>query len=503
MKILAHPWVFGLMVVIVTAPLAQRLDAQTIPNSMLGTEIFITMDNDGPVGSWSTPWFNITLRSPKNTTDILDLALAGGGCPGLPGGCNFQSSGFGSFGPLLVCGDYIVEPFWVSQTQGILIGNLTWSAALTFPNHWTQWSVAFQSIGIAPGHRRGIRIARVDGEAFAMLSLQYTTAAVDFLIGKTLRSWADFSGYQRITPTLGSSATSTMSFAAVPDNFRTIQTIPGAAATPVFNVTTGTFQISALVGAIENGSGQVITNTATDSLVGGTILVTGTYGGTDLTSLSDIVFNPATVTLTTVAGTDQLSFSNGFPSQPLYWRLEGNPAVFPIEQRPFVAMSPAPGIRTGQGSPTLNAWEIRLPFERITLRLRATPQGFVLHALEKSFAAPTIGDTQHIWSIGAGGATFAAVNMIPGSTFYNLFAAQPTGMVGSGPFFGLDFAAQQMAQILLPLGTAPIHDQPNSGGAYFWGIPQGSIPAGLTVDVLLLEIRASAIVAHAIQRLAF
>lgn len=235
--------------------------------------------------------------------------------------------------------------------------------------------------------------------------------------------------------------------------------------------------------------GTEIATNSTDPLIGGTVQISGNYAGIDLLGLSDITWSPSTIQLLAAGAPDQVTITGTLSAAPEYRRLDGPLANFPYAFRPMTTTIPATATRVGGGSQGIAAFALRVPFNPLTVEIQISPGGPILRSLRLPLRLPAVGDTDFSWmSDGMGGCSVGIVNAFPMTQFFNFVEVAPAAPVGAGPFFGLGFGPSQLAQLTLPLGVHPLHAQVDAAGVYFWGAPAGTIPAGLTVDVALVEL---------------
>ncbi len=91
---------------------------------------------------------------------------------------------------------------------------------------------------------------------------------------------------------------------------------------------------------------------------------------------------------------------------------------------------------------------------------------------------------------GLGSLELGLIGLSPLSALVNFVDVNPLIPQGSGPLFGLAFGPSQFQQLSLPFPTPPILDLTSSFGTYSFQMPTGSLPAGLIIDLVSIEIPA-------------
>lgn len=470
---------------------------QTLP--IFGNEIFITIDNDTAFG-WVSGIRDIIVKSPDDSTAVIDF-IDGVAVPCPTNaticlGSYLNQIGYGTYGPICADGELVFEPFWYSSVFGnlgglLLFGSYNYNPAVTPPG-FLPYSL-YMDMGV--GNRMGLRIARADGRPIGLVGFNYLTVPADIEIGTQLVTYADFANFQRFTPTTNSPQWLPQALPPIPDNIERIEFGSGSVALN-FNIAAGTFSGSATIASLLRGNGTLIANTSADVLVGGALNLTGSYIGADVTALSDVTITSASWTLSSSTGVDQLILTSPLARVPSYWTLGGTSGAFPFEHPLMTEVAVANVSRVGSGSAALDSLALRWPFERATIEFNVGSQGPTLRAIDKPFR-PLPSGVIAAWSTsGTGDVHFGAANIEPGSTLRNFVDLSPQGAVGAGSFFGLAFDTDLVSQFPTPLGVHPLNVFV-SGSAYFWGVPSATIPAGLTVDLVTLELQPNGAVTFA------
>lgn len=253
-----------------------------------------------------------------------------------------------------------------------------------------------------------------------------------------------------------------------------------------FNAASSTFTIVGTVVGVRVDNGSIITVPTADAVIGYSVLATGTYAGSDLTTYSDIVLSPATIVIQNSAAVDSLSISSVFSAAlgtGLGFVFGGPLATFP-ESRVPLASAPGPvGNRQGSGSAVLDALARRLVGgSNLSLVLAGSGPFPTLVSIEADYNSPSYTPMFAARTNGSGSFELGILGCPAGAPIFNLFALNPTGQIGAGGFFGIDFTSFTMAQIQMPLTTHPFRVTANAFGNYFFAVPTGTIAPGLTVD---------------------
>jgi Lectin C-type domain len=283
---------------------------------------------------------------------------------------------------------------------------------------------------------------------------------------------------------------------------------PGA--TLVRNLSQQTFTINATIVGLETRDGFVLDSPTIEPLVGGTVSISGSFlGGAD--TLVGVTFGATTLNLSATAGTDELSligtYSHNLAVVQDEFKLGGVQGVIPMDRRSLTQAGTPSTTRIGVVSPTLNAIDNAISFDGSSLSLvfevpfSGDP---VLEYIAVDYdPAPTPPQVQ-MATDGAGSMVVGVIATGSNAELYNLFSPMPaTVMPGDGPFFGLDLSPFVLENAMQPLGAIPFHVTADANGAWFWGLPSGSIPP-MTIDLVTLAVTGGQISYQSpVQRLVF
>lgn len=240
-----------------------------------------------------------------------------------------------------------------------------------------------------------------------------------------------------------------------------------------------------VIGFID-GQGNLVTDPAQDAVVGASFNLTGNL----LSAGPDLAGGTLTVTgvnLVAAPGADELSLTAQYVQDGTRdrFRLAGTPAVLPSVERPYSSLLIASPTRTGSGSSILDGFELALGAQskELTLLFDVVPgQGPRLSRLIIDYHPAPRSPEFNFDTGGAGSLVLGVAGAAPTDELFNVFVVNPTVPLGQGSFFGLEFTPLVSDILMAPLGTVPFHVSPNGEGAFFWGIPAGSLPIGLVLD---------------------
>lgn len=472
-------WLFLGVVVIAWVIGPSEAPAQT---PVIGEEVFVTLDADTLTG-WTANLRGFQVRNLDGSIVNVDFNLVGIMCAN---GCSAPPyvPNIGIHGPILTDGQYELEPFLWEQNFGNLSG--AWAFSSFQPPSPTNSLPFTQVSGPLAGARMGVRVGRVDRQVIELIAVEYMSADTNFEIGTKLTTYTDFASFQVIAPPV--LASPNFLWLNLP-NVPLVRSVRLAPATFAVSSGNGAFSLNAIVTGATLDDGTIVSSTAVDPLIGGTLTMSGAYSGIDLIGFSDVVLAPTTSILVAIGG-DQLTWTKSFIPGPDYRALAGAYGTFPNQYRLLEGGESLPPTRSGSGSQLLTA--MRGQFEE-EMRIRTSIAAFgpVVESIEFDFEPPSATTPEHRWATdGAGGVSFGIARAAIGSTFRNFAFLTPTVPLGMGPFFGIEFGSAQMAQVFVPFGTHPIFAAPDATGSYFWGTPQGILPAGLVVDLAYIEISA-------------
>lgn len=267
-------------------------------------------------------------------------------------------------------------------------------------------------------------------------------------------------------------------------------------ATLVLNTQNSTFTVSGTVAGVRLVGGSLQTTPSFDPVIGAPVTIVGSYIGADLARLSDFVFTPTTISLQGAIPSDSLVISGIFASAfgaGTYFEFGGSLGAFPAPRRAVASPNAPSVVRTGGGSTVLDGFASRMSAgSALSILLEATGGNPVLRAFELDFVLPVVSQPRRVAATnGAGSFELGILGSSPASRVFNLFALSPTTPVGTGGFFGLEVSAFLLVQLNLPFPSTPFRVPTDAEGNYFFGVPSGTLPAGLAADEVTIVLSPS------------
>lgn len=259
-----------------------------------------------------------------------------------------------------------------------------------------------------------------------------------------------------------------------------------------FNPVTNTFTASGTITGILIDGGTTITNPSADAIIGAPFTITGTYSGVDLGTYSDIVLAPASIGLRGASTADTLTISSifgvGLGPGP-FFELGGALGVLPLATYPFSSPINPTTTRLGSGSTALDRLATRLSNgSSIAIVVSGSGTTPSIRSLDVDFQSPLVVLSRGVATNGSGAFGLGIIGCPANGLIYNVFAPNPTTGVGGGQFFGVQFSEFTLVQINAPIPTNPFRVLPNANGNYFFGVPNGTLPAGLIVDTVTIIV---------------
>lgn len=260
----------------------------------------------------------------------------------------------------------------------------------------------------------------------------------------------------------------------------------------VFNPGQSTFSVTGTVASFLGTAGGEVSSTAVDPIIGATMTCSGSYSGNDLVGLSDIVLVPATLQFVVAPGSDELSLLGGYArtlGAADRWALGGNLRALPVVERALGQATTPTVNRIGAGSAALNQLAADLQGSTtLTILTQIEPSAPVFASFERNYSGTPRPPASALATDGFGSAVLGIVGVPPFAQIYNLFAINNTGTLGAGPLFGLPLTPGIFEILTLPFVAQPMKVYADLNGVYLWGRPFGSVPPGMSVDVLTLAI---------------
>lgn len=239
-----------------------------------------------------------------------------------------------------------------------------------------------------------------------------------------------------------------------------------------------------------------ISNPAYDGIIGGQAQIAGTFSGQDLAFLTDVTILTETLTITSAQNPAHLitfpfTFTPGSSMQgTAYSQSPTNPGRLRVDIQRTDGIPDSPPAGGGGGETRImqnflggggggNLWcEVWVVDEN----------GITYKAQVKNWP-PLSGGTPICGAStdGAGSFDLVVVNFPPGAEIYNLATLTVSTPTGSGPFFGLALTAEIFTEIALPLPTPPFHVTTTPQGFYVFGLPTGTVPTGISMDIVTIE----------------
>jgi hypothetical protein len=248
----------------------------------------------------------------------------------------------------------------------------------------------------------------------------------------------------------------------------------------------GPVTINATVNGFRDDNGFLETDPTADPVIGASCSITANLLGSGL-DLDGAILSVANIDVTVVAGQDELGILGQFNHDPTgdEFALGGALEVIPFVRRPLPSAVIANAARTGSGSTVLDDLEQQITLTGSDLALVfdiAPGQLPQLQGLVLDFVAHPKPPVFNFDTNGTGDIVLGVAGTNPSDELFNVFVPNPTVNQGAGPFFGLEFTPLVADILASPLGSIPFHVAPDADGAFFWGLPPGSLPAGLVLD---------------------
>lgn len=271
---------------------------------------------------------------------------------------------------------------------------------------------------------------------------------------------------------------------------RGLRVTPGATLT--FNRANSTFSASGTISGLILDGGAIVNDPTADPVIGRPFTASGNYSGTDLGNYSDIVLAPASITIQGASSANTLTLSSIFAvafGSGSSFALGGPLGVLPIAVRPMASPIAPNAVLVGSGSTALDSLNSRVQSgSKFSMVIAGSGTSPDLLSLETDYLPPITPLGRGAATNGSGAFALGIVGCPVGSLIYNVFVPNPVSAAGQGPFFGLDFSVVVLEQINAPLPTNPFRVQPNVEGNYFFGVPNGTLPAGLVVDTVTIIV---------------
>ncbi|MEZ6197462.1 MAG: lectin-like protein [Planctomycetota bacterium] len=261
----------------------------------------------------------------------------------------------------------------------------------------------------------------------------------------------------------------------------------------VRNLAAGTFTLTGAVAGIETPDGFLIDSPTVDPLVGGSVTVSGNLIGND-PFLVGTSFGATQAALVATPGSDSLTLTGTFQHQPGIvadtFKLGGALGCLPMDRRALNQAGFLLANRVGTASRTLNGVQARLGQGGVLslvfeMAIFGDPG---LESVALDFDPAPVAPETNLGTDGAGSLQVGIVGAGANAVVHNLFDPAPaSGMPGGGAFFGLGLTPFSLASAMQPLGAHPFHVATDANGAYFWGLPAGSIPPML-IDMVSVGV---------------
>lgn len=259
---------------------------------------------------------------------------------------------------------------------------------------------------------------------------------------------------------------------------------------------TATFTAAATIAGLRLADGYVVTDPGFDPAIGAPVSGSGNYANSGSLSISDIMLTPATIVLSGGAPGDSLAVTgvlSANAAESVFFAFGGDSGALPVARR-ALHMPPLPSLaRTGSGSAALDAFGAHLA-SGSTLALLLCAGGNAPNLLEVAvdFQPPTPAPARAVTTSAPGAFALGLFGLPAGVEIANLFQIPaPNTAVGAGAFFGLVPGPDLDAQIGVPVPTQPFRVTADSMGTYYFGLPGGSLPPGITVDAVSIAFTTS------------
>ena len=257
----------------------------------------------------------------------------------------------------------------------------------------------------------------------------------------------------------------------------------------VIDPNTGVLSCTTTVASLKLIDGRYFDDTSFDSMIGGTVTLSGQFIGTNLVDFALALWVPVTITLSSTGG-DVLTFTGVVSAEPnLEYELVGPLATEPRELRPMTTRSLTTNNLVGANSSALSSTTSIAATDQLWFMVRFDPSGPRLVRIELGRNASSLPPTLES-KIAADTAGVVEVGVIrtTQSEIYNVFIVNPVLSLGQGPIFGIDWGPFQWSQVYMPLSTAPFHVSPQVNGSYHFRSAPGAVPLGIWLDFLTIEV---------------
>lgn len=264
--------------------------------------------------------------------------------------------------------------------------------------------------------------------------------------------------------------------------------ILGGTTTPTFGA--GTMTASPTVQTISGLPS--ITSSAVDALIGATVTLNGTFTGSDTTFLSNLSFSNLTMDFfvppASVGGTPTatISFASSTNSGVVA-RFVGPSSAQPTARRRYTFTSPTVTVNNSAASASLTNFAGRIsggtPFS-IDFGADGVPS---IGSLDLSAPTGLTGFEFRARTASNGNFELGVINATPFAEHFFLATTTLSTPLGSGPFLGLAADPLLFTIASYPIGVQPFHFLYNVNGQYYFSLPSGSVPAGISIDSIVLQ----------------
>ncbi len=171
--------------------------------------------------------------------------------------------------------------------------------------------------------------------------------------------------------------------------------------------------------------------------------------------------------------------------------LVGLHGTWPTTARALSSRSLANIVMQGSPSPALQSLQVAaIAGTRIYFVMSLGASGPRLERIEvgRDLQAPPPPIKSRLAHTGQGALEIGVIRASMNSVIFNVFVINPTLPTGLGPVAGIDWGPTQWQQVFLPLPSPPFHVNPSQPGQYHFAAPPGTIPPGIWLDHVAIQL---------------
>ncbi|MCB9832873.1 MAG: lamin tail domain-containing protein [Planctomycetes bacterium] len=258
----------------------------------------------------------------------------------------------------------------------------------------------------------------------------------------------------------------------------------------VFDPQHQSFTVTATIGGLALADGTIRSDPAWDPLIGGTITVTAPILGSASADLGGLISTQAQVDFTDGCGAMARVTGIIAAEGSLEQELIGPLGTWPVNHRALSTRGLVLTQTGGTASPALAAVTAAALGARLYFVIRLDDAGprLVRVDLGRDPNAPAPGLSSRLAAAGQGALEIGVINASMNAVIFNVFVITPALPLGQGPVAGIDWGPSQWQQVFLPLPSPPFHVNPASPGQYHFSAPQGTVPPGIWLDHVAIQL---------------